>query len=1389
MKEKRAFTDEAIQETLPSEELNLTERHPLDLSSTIQAKSNSGMFLDPAISDNLSKISASIHDARRDSREHEFTSDLIEWDRIKNLESYKTQLALETKAKVFSNDINNRFFNEVHDMWNKAYYDDVERKTVLDNYMQKMQDKVTELNGSGYYYAGAALQSAYQNFYNENLGKALDSDLEMLSIKTKSVIAADFMANAAAASKRGGLSTEQGAYWLGVDTTHKYQFTSNLLHDKAQQIENNELYNEGYKMAIAKIKSEWKASNMTPDQAKDQYLLIASSGSHRIKGYAIFGTADKALYEQNPTLFEEKYGKVVTLTPKELQKTEEGRFILKNGYFDAHANEDGTITLVEREWDVYVTPEVVQLALNAANEIETKKTGPSGALARKKFFESIGVTADGKDIDSNNKLLNTLSFGDLVKYSVTDFIPYYIKDLQGTREQVMSAENDLLTLFSVVFPAKSAKELLSYANAHGLSGEDIDRIGINTQFNTYLNELEHKLNNQPIPDVIKELNFNFGPFMGFDGNLPVEVFQQLSGLGIDTQQFKRAYVNGIFAMYRKEVANSAQYGGAGILKSDSNYNHSIEQITTNIPAIIIETKDNHVGINRATVNQLGRMIDSVTAYTKAQGFETNMHFEQIISGSYSAYKEQPTVERRETFKQAMALLLSDRNVADLLTPDTFAQLEDGQKEYLKSVLKYAMLSGTSQERYFEGIITNASDTGAPTKVSDARLKSIKLLNSPNNAEFEQAVETILNKAKVPVKYRETLRSLAIDMALVSNRNSGNFDIKDFESVVNSKFKEGIFLNASHMNHVDGDKNRNSILATVGKTKEFNERVKEIQLSVDDNNGEINIKHNFSTVKAQTDKGADIPLSIISYTGGMDPKDALFVKTGYAGAMYSVSRYTSNISGDINLIRNLKAFNKDTGLLWNPALLERKSQQWLSTLNNPDKQKSFLNFYKKYGKDEANKILDAKLGPISKLAEFLVNGTYLTEGGPVDKTTSLDSGFFGQRSHLYSDMGVMGEREKEYLQQVEDLRGEKETAILAIKYAMATNSNKNQMALTTDAVAVEEAIKDDGTMKGDIPVKEWGAIVTRDFGEEGPHPVTGKPSGHDGMDFAMNEGTQFNSLVEGTVKFAGDFGSYGNSVIVQARNGDLFLYAHLKSVNKNLVVGSRILESDPVGAVGRTGVTTGPCLHVERRIGTVMRNNDLNAFLKGTPVHPITGETRVKYKESCDKYRKSKVSQDKIENLENILANYAIKASNEMGNFNKVTLQDAKYIYKNLLDNYEPTKEDIASIGRELGVDLQANDKMNVFASLVSRLGIAGSIFEETNIWDARKMAMASIYPGTTFSFVTPDNKTTVQGLSLNDIIALRNKNGLKDYTYGEWNIDKTTPELTAWLKKRGIKNV
>ena len=201
-------------------------------------------------------------------------------------------------------------------------------------------------------------------------------------------------------------------------------------------------------------------------------------------------------------------------------------------------------------------------------------------------------------------------------------------------------------------------------------------------------------------------------------------------------------------------------------------------------------------------------------------------------------------------------------------------------------------------------------------------------------------------------------------------------------------------------------------------------------------------------------------------------------------------------------------------------------------------------------------VDLKLGIIDK---------YTTELNLTGKDTAIS------QLNEFKDVKV-----KEYQEQkAEQERMERERKAKERAKRYSTSGS------TSIAMAASTGTGNINGMSLSIPVS--GSISSR-FGASSSR----RSGSHTGLDIACPAGTGIRPISSGTVIFASYNGSYGNLIKVDHGNGIQSWYAHCSSINVG--VGQTVGPGSVIGAVGSTGNSTGPHLHLEIRIN-------------GAPVNP------------------------------------------------------------------------------------------------------------------------------------------------------------------------------------------
>jgi hypothetical protein len=134
-----------------------------------------------------------------------------------------------------------------------------------------------------------------------------------------------------------------------------------------------------------------------------------------------------------------------------------------------------------------------------------------------------------------------------------------------------------------------------------------------------------------------------------------------------------------------------------------------------------------------------------------------------------------------------------------------------------------------------------------------------------------------------------------------------------------------------------------------------------------------------------------------------------------------------------------------------------------------------------------------------------------------------------------------------------------------------------------------------------------SVMTSGFGSRF-HPIKRRMIGHHGQDFGAAHGSGIRAALSGTVLFAGVMGGYGNTVEIDHGNGVTTRYAHMSNIGVS--VGQKIKQGQLVGALGSTGMSTGPHLHFEvRENGEAINPNSVRGRAIGAPQESHRHEMR------------------------------------------------------------------------------------------------------------------------------------------------------------------------------------
>ncbi len=162
--------------------------------------------------------------------------------------------------------------------------------------------------------------------------------------------------------------------------------------------------------------------------------------------------------------------------------------------------------------------------------------------------------------------------------------------------------------------------------------------------------------------------------------------------------------------------------------------------------------------------------------------------------------------------------------------------------------------------------------------------------------------------------------------------------------------------------------------------------------------------------------------------------------------------------------------------------------------------------------------------------------------------------------------------------------------VSVVFASFDKKETKNIDTKTENITVDSNVNDVKTEKADSETKEpkiesvaftnpiaGNIVVLEKFGDK-KHPVTNEITSHNGVDIEAKQGTDVFAVFEGVVEKAEFDASYGNYVVISDKNNNSVLTAHLSRID--VAEGDTVYVGQIIGKTGKTGMATGPHLHVE-----------------------------------------------------------------------------------------------------------------------------------------------------------------------------------------------------------------
>ena len=171
------------------------------------------------------------------------------------------------------------------------------------------------------------------------------------------------------------------------------------------------------------------------------------------------------------------------------------------------------------------------------------------------------------------------------------------------------------------------------------------------------------------------------------------------------------------------------------------------------------------------------------------------------------------------------------------------------------------------------------------------------------------------------------------------------------------------------------------------------------------------------------------------------------------------------------------------------------------------------------------------------------------------------------------------------------------------HASLNKLEQKMSQLETSYTKLDDALQQFGSQRNNIPsiqpvTNHELTLLTAAYGTL-MHPFYRTLQEHQGVDYAIPEGTRIFATADGVVKeVKGKNSTSGITVVIDHRNGYTTSYSHLQSVKVKR--GRRVQRGDIIALSGNSGLSLAPHLHYEVRYNGVRVNPIHYFFMELTP---------------------------------------------------------------------------------------------------------------------------------------------------------------------------------------------
>lgn len=211
--------------------------------------------------------------------------------------------------------------------------------------------------------------------------------------------------------------------------------------------------------------------------------------------------------------------------------------------------------------------------------------------------------------------------------------------------------------------------------------------------------------------------------------------------------------------------------------------------------------------------------------------------------------------------------------------------------------------------------------------------------------------------------------------------------------------------------------------------------------------------------------------------------------------------------------------------------------------------------------------------------FVYNKNEIIKGVTFVKAVGKDAIMYVSKK--FPSLSEVGKKGAQFC--FEYIRGEKKSSMPVISTLDVKSPTFESVTKNTEKAIEVKA--DSDSFDAYLPKETFSPVMPCDGEISSPfgkriHPLSGEETSHNGIDIAIDSGTEVGAIESGVVQKSEYNQFSGNFVVIEHIDGYTSSYAHL--TESKVKEGDTVKKGDVIGFSGSTGAVTGPHLHMEIR---------------------------------------------------------------------------------------------------------------------------------------------------------------------------------------------------------------